>query len=93
SYSTTGTAALTSITAQTINTSYLNATQGIVSNTLTTNTITTNGTSLYIKKDSIQIQASNAMNMINLSPTQTIMYNEVFVDSLLKTNGNIIVGS
>ena len=33
------------------------------------------------------------MNMIDLSPTQTILYNEVLVDSLLKTNGNIIVGS
>ncbi|MFM7980129.1 MAG: hypothetical protein ACKPKO_12515, partial [Candidatus Fonsibacter sp.] len=33
------------------------------------------------------------MNMIDMSPTQTILYNEVFVDSLLKTNGNIIVGS
>ncbi|MFM7990539.1 MAG: hypothetical protein ACKPKO_65590, partial [Candidatus Fonsibacter sp.] len=31
--------------------------------------------------------------MIDLSPTQTILYNEVLVDSLLKTNGNIIVGS
>ncbi|MFM7984588.1 MAG: hypothetical protein ACKPKO_35210, partial [Candidatus Fonsibacter sp.] len=49
-YSTRETAILTSITAQTINTSYLNATQGIASITLTTNTITTNGTSLYIKK-------------------------------------------
>ncbi|MFM7982427.1 MAG: hypothetical protein ACKPKO_24210, partial [Candidatus Fonsibacter sp.] len=88
-----GTATLTSITAQTINTSYPNATQGIVSNTLTTNTITTNGTSLYIKKDSSQIQASNAMNMIHLSPTQTILYNEVYVDNLLQTEGNIIVGS
>ncbi len=38
------------------------------------------------------MQASNAMNMIDLSPTQTVLYNEVFVDSLLKTNGNIIVG-
>ncbi|MFM7982895.1 MAG: hypothetical protein ACKPKO_26585, partial [Candidatus Fonsibacter sp.] len=93
SYSTSGTAALTTITAQTINTSYLNATQGIVSNTLTTNTITTNGTSLYIKKDSIQIQASNAMNMIDLSPTETILYNDVIIDTLLKTAGNIIVGS
>ncbi|MFM7987806.1 MAG: hypothetical protein ACKPKO_51690, partial [Candidatus Fonsibacter sp.] len=33
------------------------------------------------------------MNMIDLSPTQTIIYNEVYVDSLLKTEGNIIVGS
>ncbi|MFM7988693.1 MAG: hypothetical protein ACKPKO_56210, partial [Candidatus Fonsibacter sp.] len=33
------------------------------------------------------------MNMIDLSPTQRILYNEVLVDSLLKTNGNIIVGS
>ncbi|MFM7982610.1 MAG: hypothetical protein ACKPKO_25135, partial [Candidatus Fonsibacter sp.] len=27
------------------------------------------------------------------SPTQTILYNEVYVDSLLNANGNIIVGS
>ncbi|MFM7980549.1 MAG: hypothetical protein ACKPKO_14650, partial [Candidatus Fonsibacter sp.] len=33
------------------------------------------------------------MNMIDLSPTQTCLYNEVYVDSLLKTDGNIIVGS
>ncbi|MFM7977871.1 MAG: hypothetical protein ACKPKO_01035 [Candidatus Fonsibacter sp.] len=33
------------------------------------------------------------MNMIDLSPIRTILYNEVFVDSLVKTNGNIIVGS
>ncbi|MFM7988947.1 MAG: hypothetical protein ACKPKO_57505, partial [Candidatus Fonsibacter sp.] len=33
------------------------------------------------------------MNMIDLSPTQTVLYNEVYVDSLLKTDGNIIVGS
>ncbi|MFM7978715.1 MAG: hypothetical protein ACKPKO_05315 [Candidatus Fonsibacter sp.] len=65
----------------------------IASSTVTTNTITTNGTSLYIKKDSIQIQASNVMNMIELSPTQTVLYNEVFVNSMLETDGNIIVGS
>ncbi|MFM7988132.1 MAG: hypothetical protein ACKPKO_53350, partial [Candidatus Fonsibacter sp.] len=91
-YYTNTTATLSSITAQTINTSDINTTRGFASITLATNTITTNGTSLYIKKVSIQIQASNAMNMIDLSPTQTILYNEVFVDSLLKTNGNIIVG-
>ncbi|MFM7985619.1 MAG: hypothetical protein ACKPKO_40535 [Candidatus Fonsibacter sp.] len=33
------------------------------------------------------------MNMMDLSPTQTILYNKVFVDSLLKNNGSIIVGS
>ena len=33
------------------------------------------------------------MRMIDLSPTQTTLYNEVDVDSLLKTNGSIIVGS
>ncbi|MFM7978334.1 MAG: hypothetical protein ACKPKO_03380, partial [Candidatus Fonsibacter sp.] len=38
--------------------------------------LSTNGTSLYIKKDSIHIQASSAMNMIDLSPTQTILYNK-----------------
>ncbi|MFM7988037.1 MAG: hypothetical protein ACKPKO_52860, partial [Candidatus Fonsibacter sp.] len=51
----------------------ITSTTSITANTLTINTITTNGTSLYIKKDSIQIQASNAMNMIDLSPTQTIL--------------------
>ncbi|MFM7982560.1 MAG: hypothetical protein ACKPKO_24885, partial [Candidatus Fonsibacter sp.] len=33
------------------------------------------------------------MNTIDLSPTQTILYNEVYAYSLLKTEGNIIVGS
>ena len=31
--------------------------------------------------------------MIDLSPTQMILYNEVYVVSLLKTDGNIIAGS
>ncbi|MFM7986081.1 MAG: hypothetical protein ACKPKO_42885, partial [Candidatus Fonsibacter sp.] len=81
-YLTSVTATLNAIIAQTINTSYHNVAQGIASSTLTTNAITTNETIVYIKKDSIQIQASNAMNMIDLSPTQTILYNEVLVDSL-----------
>ncbi|MFM7982546.1 MAG: hypothetical protein ACKPKO_24810 [Candidatus Fonsibacter sp.] len=33
------------------------------------------------------------MDMIHLIPTQTILYNKVYVDSLLKTEGNIIVCS
>ncbi|MFM7981643.1 MAG: hypothetical protein ACKPKO_20230 [Candidatus Fonsibacter sp.] len=92
-YLTSGTATSNSITTQTIKASYLNATQGIASITLTTNTITTNGTSVYIKKGSIHIQTSNAMNMTNLRTTQTILYNEVFVDIMRNTTGNIIVGS
>ena len=31
------------------------------------------------------------MNIIDLSPTQTVLYSEVYVDSLFKTNGHIIV--
>ncbi|MFM7989294.1 MAG: hypothetical protein ACKPKO_59270, partial [Candidatus Fonsibacter sp.] len=71
----------------------ITSTTSINANTLTINTITTNGNILHIKKDSIQIQASNAMNMIDLSPTETVLYNDVIIDTLLKTNGNIIVGS
>ena len=39
------------------------------------NNFVANGSSLNIKGDLIQIKSANLMNMIELTPTETIMYN------------------
>ena len=57
------------------------------------NNFIANSGSLNLKGDLIQLKGTNLMPMIELTPTQTIMYNEVLFDGSIKTDGFIYVGS
>jgi hypothetical protein len=57
------------------------------------NNFIANSGSLNLKGDLIQLKGTNQMPMIELTPTQTIMYNEVLFDGSIKTDGFIYVGS
>jgi hypothetical protein len=57
------------------------------------NNFIANSGSLNLKGDLIQLKGTNLMPMIEVTPTQTIMYNEVLFDGSIKTDGFIYVGS
>ncbi|MFM7989745.1 MAG: hypothetical protein ACKPKO_61575 [Candidatus Fonsibacter sp.] len=56
------------------------------------NNFVANRYSLSLKCDLIQLRTSNLMNMIEPTPTETIMYNDVVINNRLVTDQYIIIG-
>jgi len=75
----------------------LNDTSLTVAGDIKANNFVANSYSLSLfflkKSDIIQLKTATLMNIIELTPTQTMLYNEVYTDIVLNTVGHIIVGS